>query len=236
VTDASRDVPQFQTAEFHEQPAGDACRICHKPIGGTHYRINGAMVCPACSERVRAQKPRDTPAAFSRAVLFGLGGALVGLALYAAVGILLHLEIGFVSLAVGYLVGTAMMKGSGNIGGRRYQWAAVALTYVAVSLSAVPIGIAHYSHVMNQASQVRSGDADGSERAAATPTRQSKLTPEKLGRLVGVLALYGLASPFLGLMHSPFGGLMGMIILLVGVRVAWQITAGPRIPSVSGPY
>ena len=35
----------------------------------------------------------------------------------------------------------AIMKGTNGIGGRRYQIAAVALTYAAVSLSAIPIGI-----------------------------------------------------------------------------------------------
>lgn len=239
MTDDSRDVPQFQTAEFEEQSKGDACCICRKPIDGSYYRINGAMACLACSERVRAQKPRDTHAAFSRAVLFGLGGALLGLVLYSAVGILLHLVIGYVSLAVGYLVGKAMMMGSGNIGGRRYQWVAVALTYAAVSLSAVPIGIAQYSHHRSQAAQVRQSDpAAPQQGAATTSTRSAKptLTPAKLGRLTAILALHGLASPFMELMHSPLGGLLGIIILLVGVRIAWQITAGPRIPAVVGPY
>jgi hypothetical protein len=43
------------------------------------------------------------------------------------------------SLAVGYIVGKAMMKGSAGLGGRRYQVVAVALTYAAVSLSFIPL-------------------------------------------------------------------------------------------------
>ena len=51
------------------------------------------------------------------------------------------LVIGFVSLAVGFIVGKAMNFGSRGVGGRRYQIAAALLTYIAVSMSAVPIAI-----------------------------------------------------------------------------------------------
>jgi hypothetical protein len=62
--------------------------------------------------------------------------------LYAAFGIITGLVIGYLSLAVGYIVGKAILFGSGGIGGRRYQIAAALLTYVAVSIAAIPMGIA----------------------------------------------------------------------------------------------
>src|SRR6266513_3468675 len=139
-----QNLPQFHTAEFEGQSTGDTCCICKTPITGSLYRINGVKACSACSQRVLSARPQDTHAAFSRALLYGVGGALLGLILYSAVGILLHLQIGYVSLAVGFLVGKAMMMGSGDVGGRRYQWTAVALTYAAVSLSAIPIAVAGY--------------------------------------------------------------------------------------------
>jgi hypothetical protein len=40
--------------------------------------------------------------------------------------------LGYISLAVGYIVGKAIMKGTRGIGSRRYQIAAVALTHAAV--------------------------------------------------------------------------------------------------------
>jgi hypothetical protein len=239
-THDSRDVPQFETAEFHERPSGDACCICHRPISGTYFRINGSMACSACSEQVSARKPKDTHAAFTRALLFGLGGALLGWILYSAVGILLHLEIGYVSLAVGYLVGKAMMMGSGNIGGRRYQWLAVALTYAAVSLSAVPIGVAQYIHARNPAPQVRqhsaTADQQGTPTAIPSPAESKKPTLSTAGMVLGILALYGFASPFLGLMGNPLSGAIGILILFIGVRIAWKIAAGPPIPAIAGPY
>ena len=53
-------------------------------------------------------------------------------------------------------------------------------------------------------------------------------------RALGTLALIGLASPFLDL-ASPMQGIIGLIILLVGVRIAWRLTAA-RSLKVDGPF
>lgn len=236
----TNDAPQFQTAEFQEQPSRDACCICHQPISGSYYRISGAIACPSCSQQILERKPKDSHAAFLRAILFGLGGALLGLILYAAVGILLKLEIGFVSLAVGYLVGKAMMMGSGNIGGRRYQWAAVLLTYAAVSLSSIPVLIAHFAQQRAHTAQVQQNNPDASHPGASAQPERSRPSagkrPFSAVRGLAFLALFGLASPFLGLLGNPVRGAIGIIILLVGVQIAWRITAGPPLPTVQGPY
>jgi hypothetical protein len=196
----------------------------------------------------------------------GLGGALVGLILYAAVGILLHVEIGFVSLAVGFIVGKAMMRGSGNIGGRRYQWTAVLLTYAAVSLSAVPIAISQYNSVDHkplppikrkaepQASAPAAAEQapaqPGSTDAAApqaveapeaatagdTPARPQGKPRMSFGRAMVALLMLGLASPLLEFAGNPVSALIGIVILFVGIRIAWRITAGARLPTVAGPY
>ena len=131
--------PQFSIAEFGSTSSGDICKMCHKPITGTYYRANGAVVCDSCADRVRRSTPQDTHAAFVKAILFGLGGFLAGLIAYAGFTIMTGIQIGYVSLAVGWIVGKAMMAGSGNIGGRRYQIAAVVLTYAAVSIAAIQL-------------------------------------------------------------------------------------------------
>jgi uncharacterized membrane protein len=51
---------------------------------------------------------------------------------------------------------------------------------------------------------------------------------------IGLLALLGLASPFLEL-QDPFHGLIGLVILFVGIRFAWQQTGAPKIDIV-GPF
>jgi hypothetical protein len=55
-----------------------------------------------------------------------------------------------------------------------------------------------------------------------------------VGRTIAVLALVGIASPILDL-RDPVHGLIGLIILFVGIRFAWQFTAG-RYLNISGPY
>jgi hypothetical protein len=91
------------------------------------------MVCGRCADRIRRETPQDSHAAFVRAFLFGFGGFAIGLALYAGFVIATGISIGYISLAVGWIVGKAMMMGSGGVGGRRYQITAVLLTYAAVS-------------------------------------------------------------------------------------------------------
>ena len=58
--------------------------------------------------------------AFLKAILFGIGGAILGSLLYAAFSIATHIEIGYMAIGVAYLVGKAMMAGSGQRGGRNY--------------------------------------------------------------------------------------------------------------------
>src|SRR5271169_5830321 len=134
--------PQFGTAEYKSSGGPDRCKSCNTTLTGRYYRINGQLACENCAERLKQQIPKDSHSAFVRGLLFGLGGAILGLILYAAFGILTGLVIGYVSLAVGYIVGKAIMMGSGGMGGRRYQIAAALLTYSAVSVAAIPIYVA----------------------------------------------------------------------------------------------
>lgn len=212
--------PQFATAEYTPNSAAMNCVACKQPISGSCFKIKGAPICAGCTERIRGQIPRDSHAAFVRAVAFGIGGALVGFALYVAFALATGLIIGYVSLAVGYIVGKAMHMGSRGIGGRRYQVVAVLLTYFAVSISAVPIAI---EQSRAHQTQVQSADATVQSTAPVNP-----------GKAIAVLALLGIASPILDL-RDPVHGLIGLVILFVGLRFAWQFTAS-RTVNITGPY
>jgi len=141
----SKGVPQFATAEYSTQPGAALCKSCGKSISGASYRANGVPICGNCAQRIKDQAPVDSHSAFVRAVCFGVGGAILGLALYVGFALATGWIVGFVSLAVGYIVGKAVVFGSGGVGGRRYQVTAVLLTYVAVSMAAVP-KIRYYQH------------------------------------------------------------------------------------------
>ena len=137
--------------------------------------------------------------AFPRALLLGIVGAAIGMALYAGFTILTDIRIGYISLAVGFIVAKAMMIGSGGIGGRQYQITAAVLTYMAVSMAFIPL-VLYATHL--------------------------SITDIPLAKLIE----WGLASPVLELQADPFHGLIGLVILLVGVRIAWKLTAA-KIPS-----
>src|SRR5262245_28265767 len=177
--------------------------------------------------------PADSHALFTRGLLFGAGGALLGLILYSAVGIITGLMIGYVSIAVGYIVAKAILMGSRGRGGRRYQIAAVVLTYMSVSVSAIPIGISQIVQKPDAIKTTASATpgrpavpgADGGAPIAMTTLPPSE-APSSGGMAAAVVGLFvlGLASPFIGLFDGP-SGLIGLVILAVGLRIAWRMTA-----------
>jgi hypothetical protein len=219
---ASNGVPQFATAEYSTQPGAAICKSCGKPIGGAYYRVNGVPVCANCAQRIKDQMPPDSHSAFVRGICFGVGGAILGLALYVGFALATGWIVGFVSLAVGYIVGKAIVFGSGGVGGRRYQMAALLLTYIAVSMAAVPIAI-------SQQMKHKSAQQSAQTSAPASADRP-KMSPLKA---LGVLTAIGLASPFLDL-ANPTHGVIGLIILFVGIRIAWRLTAGNAV-KITGP-
>jgi hypothetical protein len=228
----SNPTPQFGTAEYASVRETEHCSFCKQPIGRSYYRVNTAMACPACGERAQHQLPADSHSGFTRSLIFGLGGAALGLLIYAVFAITTGLVIGYVSLAVGYIVGKAIKLGSQGAGGRRYQIAAVVLTYAAVSLAAIPIYISIYAkeRKTHQPVQVTQSNTDAQQPAGPPPARH--------GGPVGAilkLGLIGLASPFLDLASDPFHGLIGLVILFVGLKIAWQITAGSEL-QITGPF
>jgi hypothetical protein len=251
--DFSKDTPQFDTASYSATPntatsGTDRCAACQQPIAGLYYRINGKMACGSCCEQVRRQVPKDSPADYLRGVLFGVGAAIVGLILYAGFTIATGFYIGYVSLAVGWMVGKAIMAGSKGIGGRRYQVAAVLLTYAAVSMAAIPIAISAIRHKNSEglSTAAKNHQPTASEQPA-TPDGQAPPTEEKnsesktkppigLGTILATLVLLGLASPFLELQEAPLQGIIGLVILFVGIQIAWKLTKGKQAVDIQGPY
>lgn len=233
---SSQATPQFTTAEYSGSSGGDRCVSCNQPLTARYYRVNTRMACEGCVQELERRQPADSHAGYVRGMLFGIGAAIVGMAGYAGFTILTGLYIGYVSLAVGWLVGKAIMLGSKGIGGRRYQIAAVILTYAAVSLAAVPIAISYHlkaksrSESVQQQQQQSSADAENSQ-----PDRTQPKPKPGFGTAILQLLVLGLASPFLE-MQDPLHGIIGLIILMVGIRIAWQITAGSRRASIEGPY
>jgi len=254
--------PQFGTAEY-DTAGPDHCKFCNQPVGTQYYRVAEAMVCGSCALRLKSEMPLETGGVYARGLIFGIGAAIVGMALYAAVTIATGWEIGLVSLAVGWLVGQGMMKGTGGFGGRKYQLTAVALTYFAVSVAAVPIGLSQmWKNRGGEPAQGETKKSDANSAAAKADDAAPKAdkpqaapadpdndpeeaqgeksaagTGEKpmgMGMALLTLLLVGLASPFLGL-ADPVRGIIGLVIIFVGLQIAWQKTAATALV-VEGPF
>jgi hypothetical protein len=239
--------PQFDTAEFKNE--GNACAFCKTAISAGYYRVQGKLTCANCMQKIQGSIPKDSHAAFVRALIFGGVGALIGLALYAGVEIVTNFRLGLVALAVGYIVAKAMMMGSKNIGGRRYQIVAVLLTYFAISMSAIPVGISAIwsSRNAQNAKQVQSAPATSSSPSSTASSGESQSpegtertkspAPEQVnwGKFILNLFFYGLASPFLEFSEGA-GALISLFILFIGLRIAWRLAAGNGQLTVEGPY
>jgi hypothetical protein len=242
----SQQVPQFGTLET-STPGGAICKVCRTPLAQTYFRAGNNMVCGRCADRIRREMPQDCHAAFVRAILYGLVGFAIGLVIYAAFAIATGITIGYLALAVGFIVGKAVMIGSKGVGGRRYQIAAVLLTYAAVSMASVPIAI-HYMKA--QPSQRPRAQSQVTSKDGSSPAQENSLgespqqndssasaAPAKMSvaGAIGTLTMIGLASPFLELSEGA-SGLIGLVILFVGIRFAWKMTAGRRNVKVEGPF
>jgi hypothetical protein len=239
VPPASSDVPQFSTAVYTNVPGSERCRICGNSIAGEYFRINSQMACGKCAAEARRGQLTDSHSAFARGLLLGAGAALLGLILYATFTIVTGLYLGYVALGVGWLVGAAIKKGASGIGGTRYQVAAVLLTYASISLASIPILISysmkHHHARQQQTAQISATDSSSTSETpgesvnAGTQQRHINWTAA-----IGQLAMWGIASPFLEL-QDPVHGLIGLVILFVGLRIAYRLTAAKAL-SVDGPY
>jgi hypothetical protein len=251
----SSNAPRFDTAQYVSQGGPERCKSCNQPIGAEYYRISGALACANCAQLAATKMPKDNHAAFVRGITYGVGGSILGLILYSAVGILTGLIIGYVALAVGYVVAKAIKMGSRGVGGQRYQIAAVLLTYAAVSLASIPMGIAQYvkakearaASAKSQAARdayptaVPADEADEVESPPIRPAQAPPVPPRQpvnFGSLLGSLLLSGLASPFSDFWRNgpSLGVEIRLLILFIAIRIAWKMTEDSRAAHVLGPF
>jgi hypothetical protein len=144
-----------------------------------------------------------TPGDFASGVLKGLIAAFVAAAIYAVVVRLTGITRGYFSIPVGYLVGTAMMIGSDERGGTKYQVTAVALTYLSIA--------AAHSIALWWILQ---------EHGRASFNFSTVVT----------LGITGMMFPLLKFAISPVTGAVAAVSLFVGLRGAWRKTADTANP------
>ena len=156
-------------------------------------------------------RPGAGGTALPKAILYGLGAAVVGAAAYALIG-LSGWMVSIVVIGIAWFIAKAMMTATGGVGGRPYQIAACLLTYFAATAGRL-IDILHV---------VR----------AEAPVSYGALITANLPMVVSYLV----AGPLLRLKSDPINGALGLLILFFGLRTAWQMAAGsPGFGGTGGP-
>lgn len=238
---------------FDDVPGGVAaapsCARCAQGIDAEYYEVGGAIVCPACKSALEAEANAGSAGGrLSRALLYGLGGAAAGAALYYAIVALTGYEIGLVAIAVGWMVGRAVQLGSRHRGGRVYQAIAVGLTYIAIVSTYVPYIIDAMEET--PAASASAGDSTSVANRLARPESAEDAAPAlsdaaadgtteasagfgiaQLVMGVGILLLIAMAAPFLAGLEN----IIGLLIIGFALWQAWQMNR--RAPLViTGPY
>jgi hypothetical protein len=229
---------QFDTAVPSVAPSGVitaqgvTCTVCQRAVDDEYFDVNGQSVCDGCRTQLAqlAQTPRSW-GLFVKAGLFGLVAAILGAILYYAVIAITNFEIGIVAIAIGYMVGWAIRKATANRGGRRYQVLALVLTYWAVGLAYTPLTFQQLAEE-NKKEQAQKATDTAAPAPAESPDEATAINiPMVLAILVG----FSLALPVLVVFGSLPGGLLSALIIGIGMRQAWQMTAVPPL-QISGPY
>jgi len=241
---------QFERADFDSAATAPACAVCHAPLAGSYFELDGAMSCEACASaaRLAANAPLG-PSAVFRALAFGTAAALAGTALWFAVAKLTGFEVGLISIVIGMLVGRAVLRGSRGRGGPLFQLIAVVLTYGSITLAYVPDVVQTLLTAEEPAQQASAAaapsgpTADGQPVAApadAEPVAATSEADAAPTSTVGMVAALGglfllcfaiaAAAPFL----AGFENIIGILIIAFGLYEAWKINRRAA-PVVVGP-
>ncbi len=212
---------QFQKLELAD--TRPRCSGCQSVIEGTYYHLAGKPICPTCAEITRSAQQRPATNDVLRGLLYGSGAAVACSIGYAVITIMTDMQFALIAILVGYLVGRAMRIGSRGLGGRRCQILAVVLTYLAITISYVPLVI---KAVKDQQTKT--------ETVKTVPQAPVKVTAAGLVLALAVVSAISIASPFFGLANG-FSGIIGAIIIFVGLAQAWKQTKRDE-RLLMGPY
>jgi hypothetical protein len=224
---AAPDAPlQFERAEFTEPRAAPQCKACERSITDTYFEVNGHLLCPSCRDTVAASLTGGSKSGrFFRALAFGTGAAAAGALLYFGVSAATGYNIGLIAVAVGWMVGTAVRKGSEGRGGTFYQLLAVGLTYLSICASLAPDV---YEGMSAPDTEVA---APAPEAAAAGDTAVP--VEEEMPVVVRVIAsaIFSLAAPFIVGFNSP----LSLAIYGFALWEAWRRNTR-AVLNIAGPF
>jgi hypothetical protein len=220
---------QFERAEYSGGNSGPACSVCKHPVVAEYHQLNGRVFCTTCRAGVEQSIERlQQSGSLARAALFGLGAAILGSLIYYGVSAATGYEFGLIAVVVGLLVGKAVRKGSGSLGGRRYQALAMVLTYFSIASTYVPpLTKAFYAEAAKH-NTAEAGTPAQPATDTAVPPRKIRLGVVPFYSFMFVLAL---AAPVLG----GFRNILGVIIIGIGLWEAWKFNRRVEV-KFTGPF
>jgi hypothetical protein len=175
--------------------------MCRGPVRDTYYHVSGVVCCGTCSERrLAGQQQQGGAGEFSRGILYGGAAAVAGAIVWAIVIYVIHAQFAILSILIGVMVGKAITYGSGGCRGRKYQIAAVLLTYASIVTS----------YMIMLVSEIR-------DPAALPLSTWAKLIA------------YDVVGPFLGILGG-VSGILTLLIIFFGLQRAWRYTAPDKAP------
>lgn len=226
--------------------AASSCVACKRPIVSEYYAIGDKVLCPMCTAQLQAPPAGTRVGRLGRATLYGLIAGLLGALIWFAIRKITHLEIGLVAVLVGFMVGTAVRKGSGGRGGRRYQVLAVVLTYSCIAANYMPDVLAAFIDIAHK-DQAATAPTTGPTTSTATvssgasatqPATASSPKKHSIGMmllavllLVALVFVTSLAAPFL----AGAANIIGLLIIGFALWEAWKLNRRRVLP-ISGPY
>jgi uncharacterized membrane protein len=240
---------QFDHAELGGHTTAVTCTRCDAGIKSWYYEANGQVVCASCRGALQSALGGSGTARFASALGLGLVGAVVGAVIYFAVTALTGFEFSLISILVGFLVGKGVNVGSKRRGGWRYQVLAVVLTYFALGLSYVGLGVKEMASERAQASVVDSTIASARIGGEESPiiasnevdeasddeeeTTSAGTETEEMGAGAALLGMvvFAFALPVLANMTS----IIGLFIIGIALYYAWQINKREAF-ALTGPY
>jgi hypothetical protein len=242
---------QFDQAEYTTPaPSGPSCESCHNLIVDEYFEANGKIFCASCRQGIeRHLRGGSALARVFKSVVLGSVAAAAGAVLYYLVTRTTGYNIGLISVLVGFMVGAAVRKGTGNRGGLLYQFLALFLTYIAIgamnlTFNLEALGKIEAEQKANKAVAVP-GKGEGQpapkkaeETEPAGPQRGEKKDQAPEVRLpstsLGLLILYVVvlfSSPVLEAIDAPISGL----IYGFALWEAWKLNKRLTL-SFNGPF
>lgn len=241
---------QFNVAEPSQasssQGSGPACAICKAPITTDYFVVRQSLICPRCREYIGRPAAGSPLGRFIKAGIFGLVAGLAGTVIWYAIRVMTNSEFGIVAMLVGFMVGKAVLKGSGGWGGAGYRALAVLITYFCIAATFVPAvleaakqqaGKAHQAKldaprdakIKDKAGAAQKGLGDAEDEADKAPL--AKRTVAGLLLAVVILVALSLALPVFVGFSSP----IMLVIFGIGLWEAWRFAARP-VPPIKGPF